>query len=43
MYHYRNGLLHCEHGPAVLFPDGSAEWWIFGERTLTRPAPGANK
>jgi len=23
-----NGKLHCETGPATIWPDGSTEWWI---------------
>lgn len=41
VYHYRNGQLHCETGPAVLFPDGNVEWWLFGLRTLLLPAQAA--
>lgn len=36
---YKNGLLHCESGPAVIFPNGDVEWWLFGQQTLVVPAP----
>ena len=36
---YKNGLLHCESGPAVVYADGRSEWWLFGARTLRKPAP----
>lgn len=36
---YKNGLLHCEHGPAVVYADGRAEWWLFGAQTMSKPAP----
>lgn len=38
---YKNGLLHCEHGPAVTLPDGDVEWWLFGEQTLVVPRRSA--
>ena len=25
------GLLHCEDGPAVVWADGSKEWWLNGK------------
>lgn len=30
--HYRNGLLHREDGPAVLFYSGAEEFWLNGKR-----------
>ena len=34
-----DGLLHNEHGPAVLAPDGTLEWWFEGKlHNLKGPA-----
>ena len=27
---YKNGLLHRDDGPAVIYPDGRQEWWKEG-------------
>lgn len=43
VYKYKNGLLHCEHGPAVTRPDGSREYWLFGLQTLLVPASPVNR
>jgi hypothetical protein len=32
--------LHRLDGPAVEFPDGTAEWWFFGNRVLKDELPG---
>lgn len=29
------GLLHHEHGPAVIRPDGTQEWWLMGKQHRT--------
>lgn len=29
---YRNGELHREEGPAVIYDNGKKEWWIHGKR-----------
>lgn len=36
---YKNGLLHCETGPAVIYANGQYEWWMFGSQTLPRSPP----
>ena len=28
---FAHGLLHREDGPALVYPDGTREWWIDGE------------
>jgi hypothetical protein len=28
--HYQEGLLHRDHGPACIFPDGTQMWYIRG-------------
>lgn len=32
---YFDDKLHCEHGPAVEYADGSKEWWLNGKRNRT--------
>ena len=27
---YKNNLRHCDHGPAIVWPDGRREWFIMG-------------
>jgi hypothetical protein len=29
---YRNGELHREDGPAVIYADGHQEWWVSGKQ-----------
>jgi hypothetical protein len=29
---YENDLLHRLDGPAVVYADGTKEWWVFGVR-----------
>lgn len=29
---YQNGELHCNNGPATIYPDGSEEWYQRGKR-----------
>tara|TARA_B110000503_G_C6875204_1_gene300348 strand:+ start:85 stop:342 length:258 start_codon:yes stop_codon:yes gene_type:complete len=31
-YHYLNGLLHREDGPAIEFSNGDKSWYLNGER-----------
>lgn len=28
-----DGLLHCVHGPAVVYPDGEENWYLYGAGT----------
>jgi hypothetical protein len=30
-YHYKNGQLHCETGPAIIYGDNVKEWWFEGQ------------
>ena len=30
-YWYLNGVLHCEHGPAIQYSDGYDEWYLNGK------------
>ena len=31
-YYYLNGQLHREDGPAVIYTNGTKEWWINNKR-----------
>jgi hypothetical protein len=31
-YHYKNGMLHNDSGPAVIHKDGTKEYWLEGKR-----------
>ena len=40
--HWKNGVLHCEDGPAVIdLLDGIEEWWLDGK--LVQPVGGDSK
>ena len=32
IFWFRNNTLHRKHGPAVIYPDGTQEWWFQGRR-----------
>jgi hypothetical protein len=34
---YNDGVLHRENGPAVIYPDGTYEWWINGVMQENKP------
>ena len=31
-YHNKKGQFHREDGPAIEYPDGRKEFWLFGHR-----------
>lgn len=37
-----NGKLHRDDGPAVIYPDGTKEWWLNGKKVTEQDVIGTS-